>query len=56
MRAPGGPTTTFTWCSWTTVPALDEDRAHFVALGSDGECRVVMAREGDRWVAESVDA
>ena len=37
-------------------PGSQEDRAHFVALGSDGECRVVLARDGDRWVAESVDA
>ncbi len=36
-------------------PGVDEDRAHFVAVGSDGECRVVLTREGDRWVAESVE-
>lgn len=34
---------------------VDEDRAHFVAVGSDGECRVVLAREGDRWAAERVE-
>jgi hypothetical protein len=36
-------------------PGVDEDRAHFVAVGSDGECRVVLAREGERWVAERVE-
>ena len=35
-------------------PGTEEDRAHFVAMGADGgEHRVVLAREGDRWVAES---
>jgi hypothetical protein len=37
-------------------PGIDEDRAHFVAIrGSDEEARVVLARRGDRWVAESVE-
>jgi len=36
-------------------PGVEKDRAHFVAVGSDGECRVVLAREGDRWVAERVE-
>ena len=37
-------------------PGIDEDRAHFVALhGSDEVARVVLARRGDRWVAENVD-
>ena len=36
-------------------PGTEEDRAHFVAVGSDGECRVILAREGDRWVAERVE-
>jgi hypothetical protein len=36
-------------------PGTAEDRAHFVASGADGEARVVLAREGDRWIAESVD-
>jgi hypothetical protein len=36
-------------------PGAGEDRAHFVAVGSDGECRVVLAREGDAWVVERVD-
>jgi hypothetical protein len=37
-------------------PGVDEDRAHFVAVAEDGgEARVVLARQGDLWVAESVD-
>jgi hypothetical protein len=37
-------------------PGIDEDRAHFVAVGEGGdEARVVVSREGDRWIAESVD-
>jgi hypothetical protein len=36
-------------------PGTEEDRAHFVAVGPEGECRVVLAREGDRWVAERVE-
>jgi hypothetical protein len=36
-------------------PGTEEDRAHFVAVAGDGECRVVLAREGERWVAERVD-
>jgi hypothetical protein len=37
-------------------PGTEEDRAHFVALGDGGdETRVVVAREGDRWSAESVE-
>ena len=36
-------------------PGTAEDRAHFVAMGSDGEHRVVLAREGDVWVAERAD-
>lgn len=36
-------------------PGVEEDRAHFVAVGSNGECRVVLAREGERWVAERVE-
>jgi hypothetical protein len=35
-------------------PGVEEDRAHFVAVGPDGEARVVLGRQGDRWVAESV--
>jgi Flp pilus assembly protein TadB len=37
-------------------PGIDEDRAHFVAVAEGGdEARVVLARQGDLWVAESVD-
>ena len=37
-------------------PGVDEDRAHFVAVSEGGdEARVVLARQGDLWVAERVD-
>ena len=37
-------------------PGIEEDRAHFVAVGDSGdEARVVLSRQGDRWVAESID-
>jgi type II secretory pathway pseudopilin PulG len=36
-------------------PGTEEDRAHFVASGGEGQAKVVLAREGDRWIAESVD-
>ena len=36
-------------------PGVEEDRAHFVASGPDGEARVVMARDGDRWVSQGVE-
>ena len=36
-------------------PGVSEDRAHFMAVGSDGDVRVILAREGDRWVAERVE-
>jgi hypothetical protein len=37
-------------------PGIEEDRAHFVAVGDAGdEARVVLCREGGRWVAESID-
>ena len=37
-------------------PGIEEDRAHFVAVGDAGEeARVVLCRQGDRWVAESID-
>src|SRR5262245_42071571 len=37
-------------------PGIEEDRAHFVAVGEAGdEARVVLSRQGDRWVAESID-
>jgi hypothetical protein len=36
-------------------PGVSEDRAHFVAVGSDGEARVILARQDDRWIAERVE-
>jgi hypothetical protein len=37
-------------------PGIDEDRAHFVAVNEGGdEARVVLARQGDLWVAERVE-
>src|SRR5215210_1298429 len=36
-------------------PGVDEDRAHFMAVGSGGDARVVLARTGDHWGAESVE-
>jgi len=37
-------------------PGVEEDRAHFVAVGERGdEARVVLSRQGDRWVAEKID-
>jgi hypothetical protein len=36
-------------------PGVDEDRAHFVAVGPDGQARVVLSRTGDHWGPESVE-
>jgi hypothetical protein len=37
-------------------PGTEEDRAHYVAIADGGEeARVVLARQGDHWSAESVD-
>jgi hypothetical protein len=37
-------------------PGIDEDRAHFVAVAEGGdEARVILSRQGERWVAESID-
>jgi hypothetical protein len=37
-------------------PGVSEDRAHFMAVGPDGESRVILARQDDdRWVAERVE-
>ena len=36
-------------------PGVEEDRAHFMAVGPDGEARVILARDGDRWIAERVE-
>lgn len=35
-------------------PGVEEDRAHFVASGPDGQAKVVLGRRGDGWVTESV--
>ena len=36
-------------------PGVQEDRAQFVAVGDNGEVRVVLGRRDDRWVAEQVE-
>jgi hypothetical protein len=36
-------------------PGVEEDRAQFVAIAPDAEVRVVLAREGERWVPERVE-
>jgi hypothetical protein len=36
-------------------PGIEQDRAHFVAMGADDQARVILARQGDIWVAESVE-
>jgi hypothetical protein len=36
-------------------PGTEEDRAHFVATAADGQARVILAREGDRWIPVQVD-
>jgi hypothetical protein len=37
-------------------PGIEEDRAHFVAVAEAGdEARVILSRQGDRWVAERID-
>lgn len=37
-------------------PGVEEDRAHFVAVNEGGdEARVVLARQGELWVAERVE-
>ena len=36
-------------------PGMTEDRAHYVAMGADGEARVILARQDGQWVAEQVD-
>ena len=35
-------------------PGTSEDRAHFAAMGSDGEARVVLVRGPDGWTAEQL--
>jgi hypothetical protein len=34
---------------------MDEDRAHFVAMGPDDQVRVILARQGGQWVAEDLE-
>jgi hypothetical protein len=36
-------------------PGIDEDRAHFMAAGEDGEARVVLVRRDSGWALERVD-
>jgi hypothetical protein len=36
-------------------PGVSEDRAHFMAMGADEAARVILARDGDRWIAERVE-
>jgi hypothetical protein len=36
-------------------PGVSEDRAHFMAVGAEGAARVILARDGDRWIAERVE-
>jgi hypothetical protein len=36
-------------------PGVEDDRAHFVAAGAGGQARVILARQGDQWVAERVE-
>jgi cbb3-type cytochrome oxidase subunit 3 len=36
-------------------PGVEEDRAHFLASGDDGEARVVLARRNGGWALERVD-
>jgi hypothetical protein len=35
-------------------PGTDEDSAQFIAVGGGREIEIVLARQGDSWVAESV--
>jgi len=36
-------------------PGVEEDRAHFVASGGEGQLRVVLGRRGGEWVSERAD-
>jgi hypothetical protein len=36
-------------------PGMSEDRAHFMAVGPDGEARVILARQDGQWVAERIE-
>ena len=35
-------------------PGTEEDRAHFVAMAPDDQVRVILARDGDKWVLAEV--
>jgi hypothetical protein len=37
------------------APGTEADIAHFVAVGPDGERRVVLTRTGDGWAADRVE-
>ncbi len=37
-------------------PGKDEDQAHFMAIGGGEGARVVLARRGDSWALERVEA
>ena len=36
-------------------PGVSDDRAHLVAVGADGEARVVLARRAGAWAVERVE-
>jgi hypothetical protein len=36
-------------------PGMSEDKAHFMAVGPDGEARVILARQDGQWIAERVE-
>ena len=36
-------------------PGVEEDRAHFVASGSEGQARIVLTRRSEGWGHERVD-
>ena len=36
-------------------PGVDQDRAHFVASGPEGQVRVVLGRREGDWIRESAD-
>jgi uncharacterized membrane protein len=36
-------------------PGIEQDRAHFMAAGVKGEARVILNRDGDRWVAARIE-
>jgi hypothetical protein len=36
-------------------PGVAEDRAHFMAVGPEGQARVILARRDGEWVCERID-